>query len=364
MYFTSQQLRTLLDPFRTPELEAPPLPELESYNKDRSAVTLLSVATSEASVIRYAAIPRNSSSHETIEEIHGNVLRITGANEEQIQLESFQRDMGVIPTDLIEVDPTSGGVRLSTRGETALALGGTLLDSLSIKRHQRLRDWTGGRFIKGPQKTTAYATPQLHRIHIINALLPPGTQLSAKELVDRSDGHLGYRNALGILSRMAQAGIVTRVRVQESPPKYSWRITTARRSAAEAFVTALAAFSPPNQESIGNGLAFIDTILSKKQRGVARALFRRGFLSAGSGARPEPLNFNEQVQALFSELTPGTLLSAAEIGEYLGEPVTLSRMRRQVNKPGLPSNIECIEIPHSSGQWYKFRLRRPDFSQA
>lgn len=363
MHFTRAQLRDLQASFEI-EPTVQVLPEIDPYIEDRSKVTLLSVLTTESGVINMSAFPRSDSDPEPLEIVRRRITTITGANDEQMQPENFRKVVRNAPKDLVDYDPDTDSTKLTERGDASLALGGLLLQNISLMRQQRIRDWCGGRLITGKQKVSTTATPQLHRVHILDSLLPAGTLLTAKQLSDLSQGNLGYRNTLGIVERMSAANILTKVRVKRSPPNFAWRIVPERRRIAEEFLNTITSFDPDNRGCVDNGLTNIQRILSDGNGDIARLLYIRGVLSAGSGTRPEPTSLNERLGALFHRLGPDTQLSAGQIGSYIGENVTLERMRRQLGKPGSRYPIECVPVPRPSGSWYKFKLRRPDYSRA
>lgn len=363
MHFTRAQLRTLRDSFEA-EQPIPELPKPDPYGVDRAKVTLLTVLTTESGIINLSTFPRTDSEGEPLDIVRKRITDITGANNEQMQPENFRKVVANAPTDLVAYDEQADLVKLTERGEASLALGGLLLQRISLKRQQRIRDWVGGRLIVGKQRVSTVSTPQLHRVHILGSLLPDGKLLTALQLADESDGNLGYRNALGIVERMYEAGILAKVRVKRSPPKFAWRIVPDRRATARALLGTIDQFDPENRDHIEEGLEVMDKILADGNGGLARVLHLRGVLSSGSGSRPEPTSFNDRLGALFRELPPDTVLSASQIGKYLGETVTLERLRRQVGKPGCTFPLECLEIPHPSGNWYRFRPRRLDYAQS
>ncbi len=366
MHFSRAQLRQINETFHFEQVPTEPRqakPSLEAYGSGESAAGLLTVLTSEAHIFKLAALRGGDDADPTIEAAHQRLLTISGCNADQIQLANFQRDVKVLPSEFVDFDPSSGTVHLKHRGMIALALGGTLLTNFSLKHKQRIRPWVGNRLVREETLRSKLASPQLHRMHIISLLLPRDRSLMGAQFCE-GDSRLEYRNALDILGKLASAGIVQKQRMQTKAVKYDWRLTNSLRPAATTLIRCLGAYVSPDQATIETGLDQIDYLLAKERAHTTIGLYRRGVISCGNAMRPEPITFNDRLGVMFDQFSPGTALSAAQVTQYLGEKVTVDRLRRQVGKPGCSVPIECIETPHPSGSWLRFRIKRPDFSTA
>lgn len=358
MHFTPAQLRTLNRSFETerPEAVAPPEPTIDPYGEHENAVTMLSLFTSEAHVVRMSAVPRSNADEEPIDEIHQRVLRTTNSTESQIQLTNYRKTLKVIPPKFIDINPATDTAKLTNWGDTALAMGGTLLQGFSIDHRQYLRHWTGLRLARGADKQAGRSPAQLHKLHIVSSLLPRKARLTALELSSTGVG-FNYRNALQTLERLLAFNILVKKQVQRNPVRFGWELNPRSKPATRFLLGTLIEFTNPDQAVVSAGLAKLDQILSADQGRLATSLYRRGYISCGDADIPSPITFNDRLAVMYNNLPSGTLLSASEIGAHLGEKITVDRMQRQVDRPGCRARIECVATLHGSDYRYRFRLR-------
>ncbi len=356
MHFTPSQLRELgCIPEKQPEPEQP-YESFDPYTNGLAINIPLSVLTSEAHALRLGFIPRSDEVFQALPEIHERLLRTVGITCTTLSLGNLRRDFMGFPDGII--DSHEKGLRLTKLGDHAQALGGLLLRDFSLARNEVIRTWTGSRMIRGVHEFTGYSTPQIHRLHIIKSLLPKGTHLRASEISSTGRG-MQYNNLHNTLTMLENTGVLKKHRIQTTPPLYNWSIARNRRRSAEVFLNIVACSSTFDSGQLKAGQDALEAILQGPSS-VPVNLYTRGMRSSGHHIRPEHTSLLEQIHSLFSQIEEDVVLTAQDIGEFLGQPLSTSRIDRLLAKKGVDLFIEDVRI--FRGKFRRgFRKRQNNF---